>query len=95
MDSRYLRIDEPNGYSKEYAKSLLDEQTETSSTADELPNIVVIMDECFSDPTVLGDFSCNEDFMPYIRSLLDGAPNTISGHLYVSVLVGNTANSSH
>ena len=60
MDSRYLRIDEPNGYSKEYAKSLLDEQTETSSTADELPNIVVIMDECFSDPTVLGDFSCNE-----------------------------------
>ena len=31
--------------------------------------------------------------MPYIRSLLDGAPNTISGHLYVSVLGGNTANS--
>ena len=93
MDSRYLRIDEPSGYSKEYAKSLLDEQTETSSTADELPNIIVIMDECFSDPTVLGDFSCNEDFMPYIRSLLDGAPNTISGHLYVSVLGGNTANS--
>ena len=93
MDSRYLRIDEPNGYSKEYAQSLLDEQTETSSTADDLPNIVVIMDECFSDPTVLGDFSCNEDFMPYIRSLLDGAPNTISGHLYVSVLGGNTANS--
>ena len=38
-------------------------------------------------------FPATKDFMPYIRSLLDGAPNTISGHLYVSVLGGNTANS--
>lgn len=93
MDSRYLQIDEPSGYSKEYAEALLDEQTETAPTTDELPNIIVIMDECFSDPSVLGDFTCNEDYMPYIRSLLDGAENTVSGHLYVSVLGGNTANS--
>lgn len=93
MDSRYLQIDEPSGYSKEYAESILDEQTESTPTTDELPNIIVIMDECFSDPSVLGDFNCNEDYMPYIRSLLDGAENTVSGHLYVSVLGGNTANS--
>lgn len=93
MDSRYLQIDEPDGYSREYAQSLLDEQSASDPTTDELPNIIVIMDECFSDPSVLGDFECNEDYMPYIRSLLDGAENTVSGYLYVSVLGGNTANS--
>ncbi len=93
MDSRYLQVSEPDGYSKEYAQSLLDEQEESAPTTDELPNIIVIMDECFSDPSILGDFSCNQDFMPYIRSLLDGAENTVSGHLSVSVLGGNTANS--
>lgn len=93
MDTRYMHISAPAGYSKEYAQSLLDEQTLYDSSNDELPNIIVIMDECFSDPSVIGDFSCNQDYMPYVRSLLNGSENTISGHLYVSVLGGNTANS--
>jgi phosphoglycerol transferase MdoB-like AlkP superfamily enzyme len=62
------------------------EETET------LPNIIVIMDEAFSDPAVLGDFSVNTDYMPFVRSQMDGADNTISGWLNVSVLGGNTAN---
>lgn len=93
MDSRYLHIDEPDGYSKAYAQSLLEEQPVSEEVPEELPNIVVIMDECFSDLSVLGDFSVNEDYMPFVRSLMDGADNTISGYLYVSVLGGNTANS--
>ena len=56
------------------------------------PNIIVIMNEAFSDPSVLGDFTTNEDYMPFVHSLLDGADNTISGHLNVSVKGGNTAN---
>ncbi len=57
----------------------------------ELPNIIVIMNEAFSDLSVIGDFQASEDYMPYFRSLY-GAEDTISGSLYVSVLGGNTAN---
>lgn len=57
-----------------------------------LPNIIVIMNEAFSDPAVLGDFETNEDYMPFVHSLMDGAENTVSGWLNVSVLGGNTAN---
>ncbi len=57
----------------------------------ELPNIIVIMNEAFSDLSVIGDFQTSEDYMPYFRSLY-GAEDTISGSLYVSVLGGNTAN---
>ena len=41
----------------------------------------------------LGEFECNEDYMPFIHSLQDGAENTITGTLNVSVCGGNTANS--
>lgn len=92
MDMRYLQIDAPDGYSTAKAKEILDSQDVSDTLPDELPNIIVIMDECFSDLSVLGDFETNEDYMPYIHSLLEGADNTISGHLYVSVLGGNTAN---
>ncbi len=53
------------------------------------PNIIVIMDEAFSDLSVLGDFPVNEDYMPFFRSLTE---NTVRGNLFVSVKGGNTAN---
>ena len=65
-----------------------DEEEEETS----LPNIIVIMNEAFSDPAVLGEFSTNEDYMPFVHSLLAGADNTVSGYLNVSVKGGNTAN---
>ena len=55
-------------------------------------NLVVMMNEAFSDLSVLGGFPVNQDYMPFTRSLLNGAENTASGHLHVSVLGGNTAN---
>ena len=67
-------------------------QMEHPSDNAQKPNIIVIMNEAFSDPSVLGDFTTNEDYMPFVHSLLDGADNTISGHLNVSVKGGNTAN---
>lgn len=54
------------------------------------PNIIVIMNEAFSDLSVLGDFDTNKDYMPYFRA---ATHNTISGNAHVSVLGGNTANS--
>lgn len=57
------------------------------------PNIIIIMDEAFSDLSVLGDYSTNVgDEIPFVRSMLAGADNTVSGYLDVSVVGGNTAN---
>lgn len=63
-------------------------------TPEELPDIIAIMDETFSDPAVLGEFETNKDYMPFVHSILRGeVANTISGYADVSVLGGNTANS--
>ncbi|MCD8078493.1 MAG: LTA synthase family protein, partial [Lachnospiraceae bacterium] len=70
MDLKYLTVEMPDDYSAEEAEATLaeyEEETETEST----PNIIVIMDEAFSDPAVLGDFDTNEDYMPFVHSLLD------------------------
>lgn len=94
MNLRYLNIVAPEGYTTERAESLLPEAQEvfTDGSSDKaMPNIIVIMNETFSDPQVLGEIKTNEDIMPFIHSL-EGADNTITGDMYVSILGGNTAN---
>ena len=95
LDIHFLQIEEPKNYSDEYALSLLNEQeVEKVETPEELPDIIAIMDETFSDPAVLGEFETNKDYMPFVHSILRGeVTNTISGYTDVSVLGGNTANS--
>lgn len=96
MDLKYLSVDKPQGYDKDEAKEFLKkyEKTKTKETGNEMqkPNIIVIMDEAFSDLGVLGDFTTNEDYMPFVHRLQQGADNTITGYLNVSVKGGNTAN---
>lgn len=97
MELEFMSIDKPEGYDADEVKTKLasygTSETETgSNTAEVKPNIIVIMNEAFSDLSILGDFGTNEDYMPYIRSLMNGAENTVSGYLNVSVLGGNTAN---
>lgn len=91
LELQYIDVDRPEEYSGEYAKELLAMQKETQ-TAEKRPNIIVIMDEAFSDLSVLGDFATNEDYMPFLHKLQEGADNTVTGNLYVSVKGGNTAN---
>ena len=95
LDIHFLQIEEPKNYSDEYALSLLNEkEVEKVETPEELPDIIAIMDETFSDPAVLGEFETNKDYMPFVHSILRGeVANTISGYTDVSVLGGNTANS--
>ena len=95
LDIHFLQIEEPKNYSDEYALSLLNEQkVEKVETPEELPDIIAIMDETFSDPAVLGEFETNKDYMPFVHSILRGeVANTISAYADVSVLGGNTANS--
>lgn len=59
----------------------------------DLPNIIVIMDEAFSDLSVVGDLETNEDYMPFMHKMQQGADHIITGYAQVSVCGGNTANS--
>lgn len=65
----------------------------TSTEQTENPHIIVIMNESFSDLSVLHEFETSEDYMPYIHSLQNqDSDNLITGNLFVSVCGGNTAN---
>ena len=55
-------------------------------------NVIVIMNESFSDLSVLPGVETNQDAMPFIRSLTE---NTIKGYAYSSVFGGTTANSEY
>ena len=98
MESQYLTVDKPNGYNEAAIQDTLasyensSDADKTNATVTRAPNIIVIMNEAFSDLSVLGDFETNEDYMPFMRSLMDHGEDTISGQLHVSVLGGNTAN---
>jgi len=98
MELQYLTVDKPNGYNEADVQNTLasyageDAATTDSSTSAHTPNIIVIMNEAFSDLGVLGDFQTNEDYMPFMHSLMNHGEDTVSGQLHVSVLGGNTAN---
>lgn len=99
MEMEYLNVEKPEGYSAKEAERILAENTPEETTGalsgtekPDRPNLIVIMDEAFSDLSVLGQMTTNQDYMPFIHSLQRGADNTITGYLNVSVLGGNTAN---
>ena len=101
MDLAYVSVEKPSGYNAKEAQGILDSyQNAGGDTAEnyetkqeDLPNIIVVMDEAFSDVAALGDFLPSEDYMPYLHSLQEGVENTITGTANVSVCGGNTANS--
>ena len=99
-----INVQEPDGYSVSRTRSIADDvlarhQQENASQTREaagakleegrLPNIIVIMDEAFSELQVLGSFETNQDYMPNFRRLLK---EYNGGNLLVSVRGGNTAN---
>lgn len=53
------------------------------------PNIIVVMNESFSDLDVVGDIETNVPYMPFIDSMQD---NTIQGNVYVSTIGTGTSN---
>lgn len=94
MDMRYLNIEKPQGYTAEKVQQIEEQLSFENEQADyqvsdQTPNIIVVMNEAFSDLSVLGDFETNEDYMPYIHAMSE---NTQKGWMYSSVKGGNTAN---
>lgn len=91
--SRNLIIQEPEGYDVESLTSLA-ETIEVPITKNEenqeMPNIIVIMNESFADLTVVGDFKTDTEYLSYFKSLKE---NTIKGNLHVSIFGATTPNS--
>ncbi len=84
-------VDKPEGYSVEKVKNILQKyDDEKENVSYKNPNIIVIMNESFSDLRVLGDFQTNKAVMPFYDSL---TKNTIKGYAQSSVYGGYTANS--
>lgn len=103
MNLAYMSIEQPKNYDREEIAALLaeyhtsgqgeHETLEGNGSKENLPNIIVIMSEAFSDMASVADFTTNEDYMPFLHSLQQGAENTVTGNVQVSVCGGNTANS--
>ena len=93
----FLNVNKPDGYSPSKAEEIAREAEDSYDSAaaaptEQNPNIIIIMNEAFSDLSVLGDFNTSEDYMPGFRSLME---EYTSGHLMVSVKGGNTANTEY
>lgn len=97
MELQYVNVKKPKGYSKEAAGSIL-ASYEGEKPSEKPANIIVIMNEAFSDLAVLGDFKTDVDYMPYVHSLLSNEADTDpdiyheAGYLNVSIVGGNTPN---
>lgn len=94
MNLKNISVIEPENYSEETVNEIVDriEQIEdpTPVQVDKQPNIVVVMNESFSDITIANEgLSFDEDIMPFIHSLNQ---NVVKGNLLVSIFGGGTAN---
>lgn len=69
-------------------------QMEVHKVPDEenLPNIICIMDESYSDFSQFGEIELTKDYSPFMDSLKD-SDQAITGELFVSTFGGGTANS--
>lgn len=93
--TKYMTVDTPDNYNTVKVKALLEEYSDypvesTGIGLDEgvKPDIVVVMNESFSDLQMLNEFTTNMPYMEYYHSLKD---NVQKGTLYSSVVGGNTA----
>ncbi len=91
-------LEPPAGYSVNAINTLqsrlelMDTEEGNTTVAVRPQNIIVIMNEAFSDLSVLGDLQTNQDYMPFYHSLSE---NVVKGNCLVSVYGGGTCNSEY
>ena len=84
-----LVINKPSGYSGGKIDEIVSKTPAPPATTTSVPkNVIVVMDEAFSDLSVLGDFETSEEVIPTFNRLKEECGGTLS----VSVKGGNTAN---
>ncbi|MDO5145967.1 MAG: LTA synthase family protein [Eubacteriales bacterium] len=77
-------------YEEEFANDVEKKKGRLETKDGTKPNVIAIMNEAFSDLSVIGDFETNQDYMPFIHSL---KKDTIKGSLYMSIFGSGTCNS--
>lgn len=93
-NTKYLYMTVPSGYDPKDTGDLVSKEQYTEEpnviepTGNE-PNIICIMNESLADLSVLGEFTTNQDYMPFMHSLTE---NTVKGNLYVPVIGAGTSN---
>lgn len=96
LNLKTLTNSEPDGYSKKTVQDIVNKAAadyhEENVASTKKPNVIAIMNEAFSDLTVLGDTDLSEDVMPFVHSL---KKNTVRGHLVVPVFGGGTCNTEY
>ncbi len=88
---------EPEGYSEEAMAEIADRWSQVAESANERRspdvlddvNVVVVLSESFSDPTLLRDVKVKRDPIPYTRRLMERTP---SGEMLTQFIGGGTAN---
>lgn len=90
INFRKMRYDKPEGYDPAAIDEYLSQyESDTLEDDAELPNIIVIMNESFSDLSYMGRLKTDQPYMPYYNELIRNHPH---GKLLVSVLGGGTCN---
>ena len=80
--------DPPEGYDDEYTKQLIAQNDKEVSTDKIVPqNIIVIMNEAFTDFEMIGNTNMSEDALALYHSISE---NCVKGELCVDVFGGNT-----
>lgn len=83
----------PDGYSADETKAMLETYRDDAAEDDGAVNVIVMMNEAFSDLPATYGFDTDVDNLPYIHSL-SGA-NVKKGRLLVSVFGGTTADTEY
>lgn len=83
----------PENYSIDTINSILADYT-SDGKQQNLPNIIVIMNEAFADLEAIEDIGLKNDYMPFVHSM-STAENTVTGNLNVSIYGGGTCNTEY
>ena len=87
---RYSRVEKPTGWSEQAAQEIMRKYTPTPADESIIQpsNIIVVMNEAFSDLSIFDTLELNEDALPFLHSMED---NTVKGLMYPPVTGGGTA----
>ena len=92
VNATKMGMDQKPDYSPMTVNERLSAYDETVADIKDKPNVIVIMNESFSDLRSVGEFSTNQEYLPFFNSL---KKNTIKGTTLVSPFGGFTCNSEY
>ena len=96
---QFVMVDKPEGYSASRVQNLgeelaEEEEPELLGQPEELPTVIAIMNESFTDMQSVGDVEFTPDNLSFLHSLQESG-EVIWGTAYSSVYGGNTCNSEY